>query len=159
MSLADAVKAHLGIELDKTEQVGDWAASDLSRAQIEYAAIDAVMAFRLAECILPVLGPQTAPTNSGWLHARGRADAIRGVHLDLTAHAQLMDALRAQRVEVCAAYQQACIDRGLIELAAKKPTTPALKRAALDAISNQQPVAALAARPRKSDCYRRRTAT
>ena len=140
MSLADAVKAHLGIELDKTEQVGNWAGSDLSRAQIEYAALDAGMAFRLAERILPVLGPQTPAyeIQAGCTPAVARMRS-RGVHLDLTAHAQLMDALRAQRVEVCAAYKQACLDRGLVDLAAKIPTTPALKRAALEAIltSNQ----------------------
>jgi DNA polymerase-1 len=135
MSLADAVKAHLAIELDKTEQVGDWSAPDLSLAQIEYAALDAVMAFRLAERILPVLGPQEPAytIQAGCTPAVARMRS-RGVRLDLEAHARLMDALKAQRVEVCAAYQQACIDRNLIELAAKEPTTPALKRAALEAI-------------------------
>jgi DNA polymerase-1 len=135
MSLADAVKAHLGVELDKTEQVGDWSTPDLSLTQIEYAALDAVMAFRLAERILPVLGPQTPAyeIQAGCTPAVARMRS-RGVHLDLEAHAMLMGALKAQRVEVCAAYKQACIDRGLIELAAKEPTTPALKRAALEAI-------------------------
>ena len=41
--LADVVQFFLGRTLDKTEQVSDWGANDLSHAQIEYAARDAAI--------------------------------------------------------------------------------------------------------------------
>lgn len=41
--LADVVQFFLGRTLDKTEQVSDWAANDLSQSQIEYAAKDAAI--------------------------------------------------------------------------------------------------------------------
>jgi DNA polymerase-1 len=135
MRLADAVRAHLGVTLDKTKQTGDWSTPDLSLAQLKYAALDAVMAFRLAERVLPILGPQTPAyeIQAGCTPAVARMRS-RGVLLDRTAHAYLMLSLKAKRVETCAAYKQACLDRGLVDLAAKTPTTPALKRAALEAI-------------------------
>jgi DNA polymerase-1 len=135
MRLADAVQAHLGVTLDKTEQTGDWSAPELTAEQIEYAALDAVMTFRLAERIFPVLGPQTSAyeIQAGCTPAAARMRS-RGIRLDLEAHADLMRGLEAKRIEVRAAYKQACLDMGLTALAAKTPTTPALKRAALEAI-------------------------
>lgn len=41
--LADVVQFFLGRTLDKTEQVSDWSANELSRSQIEYAAKDAAI--------------------------------------------------------------------------------------------------------------------
>ncbi len=41
--LADVVQFFLGRTLDKTEQVSDWGAAELSASQIEYAAKDAVI--------------------------------------------------------------------------------------------------------------------
>jgi DNA polymerase I len=41
--LADLVQFFLGRTLDKTEQVSDWAATELSQSQIEYAAKDAAI--------------------------------------------------------------------------------------------------------------------
>jgi DNA polymerase-1 len=41
--LADLVQFFLGRTLDKTEQVSDWAANELSQSQIEYAAKDAAI--------------------------------------------------------------------------------------------------------------------
>jgi DNA polymerase I-like protein with 3'-5' exonuclease and polymerase domains len=41
--LADVVQFFLGRTLDKTEQVSDWAANELSSSQIEYAARDAAI--------------------------------------------------------------------------------------------------------------------
>ena len=62
----------------------------------------------------------------------------RGILLDLDAHADLMLSLEAKRLELGAVYKQACIDSGRAELAAKAPTTPALKRAALEAILSSE---------------------
>lgn len=57
--LETAAPALLGIgPIDKTEQTGDWSAEILSDAQIVYAAIDAVLPWRIAEKCFPRLGPQ-----------------------------------------------------------------------------------------------------
>ncbi|MDM7923239.1 MAG: DNA polymerase [Pyrinomonadaceae bacterium] len=73
-SLADVAQFFVGIELDKSEQVSDWSAAELSQSQIEYAARDAAvmkplrdqMAERLAlddleavaqlefDCVMPI---------------------------------------------------------------------------------------------------------
>lgn len=42
-SLADVVQFFIGTELDKTQQVSDWSASELSQSQLEYAARDAAI--------------------------------------------------------------------------------------------------------------------
>jgi len=42
-SLADVVQFFIGTELDKTQQVSDWSANDLSQVQLEYAARDAAI--------------------------------------------------------------------------------------------------------------------
>jgi len=48
-SLADVVSFFLGQELDKSEQVSDWSANELSQSQIEYAAKDAAIMVALRE--------------------------------------------------------------------------------------------------------------
>ena len=48
-SLADVSQFFLGTELDKTEQVSDWSAAELSPSQIEYAARDAAIMVGLRE--------------------------------------------------------------------------------------------------------------
>ena len=52
-SLAAAAATYLNLDLDKTQQTSDWNAPHLTPQQIEYAAIDAVVAWRIAEKILP----------------------------------------------------------------------------------------------------------
>jgi len=47
--LADVSQFFLGTELDKTEQVSDWSAAELSPSQIEYAARDAAIMVSLRE--------------------------------------------------------------------------------------------------------------
>ena len=50
-SLAEVVSFFLGQELDKSEQVSDWGANELSHSQIEYAARDAATMLPLREKI------------------------------------------------------------------------------------------------------------
>ncbi|MEP6848586.1 MAG: DNA polymerase, partial [Acidobacteriota bacterium] len=50
-SLADVSQFFLGTELDKTEQISDWSANELSPSQIEYAARDAAIMIPLRERI------------------------------------------------------------------------------------------------------------
>ena len=51
-SLADVAQFFTGVELDKTQQVSDWSANELSHEQVEYAARDAA--------IMPQLHAQVA---------------------------------------------------------------------------------------------------
>lgn len=51
-NLAEVAQVFLGIELDKSEQVSDWAAAELSQSQIEYAAKDAAIMVALREKIV-----------------------------------------------------------------------------------------------------------
>lgn len=48
-SLADAANFFTGTQLDKSEQVSDWASAELSNSQIEYAARDAAVMVPLRE--------------------------------------------------------------------------------------------------------------
>ncbi|MGB7207221.1 MAG: DNA polymerase [Pyrinomonadaceae bacterium] len=48
-SLADAAQYFTGVELDKSEQVSDWNADDLSQSQLQYAARDAQVMLKLRD--------------------------------------------------------------------------------------------------------------
>jgi DNA polymerase-1 len=135
MSLESAAEAYLGVHLDKASQTSDWSAPSLSRQQLEYAAQDVVAVWRLAERIFPALGPQTAAyeIQIAATPAAMRMK-LRGIRLDLTAHAELMADLEARRIETCESYKQACSVIGCPDLARKVPATPAEKGAALRAI-------------------------
>src|SRR5439155_6114384 len=52
-SLAQCVKEALGIELPKASQCSPWWRERLSEEQIAYAALDAVMALKLATALQP----------------------------------------------------------------------------------------------------------
>jgi DNA polymerase I-like protein with 3'-5' exonuclease and polymerase domains len=51
-NLAEVAQVFLGVELDKSEQVSDWAAPELAQSQIEYAARDAATMVPLREKIV-----------------------------------------------------------------------------------------------------------
>ncbi|HZZ23595.1 MAG TPA: DNA polymerase [Roseiarcus sp.] len=135
MSLKTVAKAYLDIDLNKDFQTSAWAAPSLARAQLEYAADDAVAAWRVAERIFPALGWQT-PAYEIQIAATPAAARMksRGFKLDLEAHAELIAALKAKRVAAREAYRSACVDVGQPDLAAKVPATPTEKQAALTVI-------------------------
>jgi hypothetical protein len=135
MRLETAAKAYLDIDLDKTLQTSDWSAPHLTREQLEYAANDTVVAWGVAERIFLTLSIQ-APAYEIQIAATPAAARMgqRGFRLELEAHAELISALKIKRVAACEAYKQACIDAAQLGLAAKVPTTPAEKQAALTAI-------------------------
>ncbi len=51
-NLAEVANFFLGIEVDKSEQVSDWAADELSQSQIQYAAKDAAIMVALREKVV-----------------------------------------------------------------------------------------------------------
>jgi DNA polymerase I len=107
----------------------------LTQAQLEYAAHDAVTTLRLSRRVLPALGAQT-PAYEVQINAVPAAARMqhRGVRLDLDAHSEFIRAKRERRIETCAAYQAACREMGLLDLAASIPATPAAKRTVLETI-------------------------
>ena len=51
-NLAEVANFFLGVELDKSEQVSDWSAAELSQSQIQYAAKDAAIMVGLREKVV-----------------------------------------------------------------------------------------------------------
>ncbi len=51
-NLAEVVNFFLGVELDKSEQVSDWSADELSPSQVQYAAKDAAIMVALREKVV-----------------------------------------------------------------------------------------------------------
>ncbi len=51
-NLAEVANFFLGIEVDKSEQVSDWSAAELSQSQVQYAAKDAIIMIALREKVV-----------------------------------------------------------------------------------------------------------
>ena len=126
--LDDAAAYYFGFKLDKALQTSDWNALALSREQIEYAVIDAVIAWRLAETILPRLEVQKLAYEIQMraVPAVVRMEA-RGFKLDRGAHAQLIADLTQEHLEAADEYREACRAGGHEGLASAIPTTAAQK--------------------------------
>lgn len=108
-SLADAAQVFLGSELDKSMQVSDWGADELSHAQIEYAARDAAimrqlrdeMAVRLNsddlnrvaklefECLMPIAEME-----------------LNGVHLDESRWREQLEKVRSEQAKTADELQE-----------------------------------------------------
>jgi DNA polymerase I-like protein with 3'-5' exonuclease and polymerase domains len=131
-SLAAAAAAYLNLNLDKSQQASDWNAIPLSRQQIEYAAIDAVVAWRIAEKILSRFDVQRSAYEIQMkaVPAVMRMES-RGFKLDTQAHARLIADLEQERIAAEQEYREACLTSGHDALADKVPSTPALKGALL----------------------------
>jgi DNA polymerase I len=139
-SLADGAEAFLDLKLDKTEQKGEWNARHLTKQQIEYAAIDAVVAWRIAEKILPRFEVQRSAYE---IQMKAVPAAMRmeqrGFKLDVDAHAQLIDALQRERVEDGEQFVEACRQCGLPPTLA--PSTPNGKAALLESLLTSEELA------------------
>ena len=85
-SLAAAAATYLNRDLDKSQQTSDWNAPHLSRQQINYAAIDAVAAWRVAGKVLPRFDVQRSAyeIQVGAIPAVVRMES-RGFKLDVDA--------------------------------------------------------------------------
>ena len=58
LSLKNLCKKYLSIDLSKEQQVSDWSAKTLSKEQITYAALDALVTFELMRKIIPLIRKQ-----------------------------------------------------------------------------------------------------
>jgi DNA polymerase-1 len=93
-SLADLSRDMLGITLDKSEQVSDWSAGDLSTEQIEYAGIDALATLRLLDTLLPKVDRAgQRPLYRTWIHALPVLSDLQleGQRFDWETHGQLLE--------------------------------------------------------------------
>ena len=137
--LDDAAVHHLGIKLDKTLQTSDWNAPALTREQIDYAAIDAVLAWRLAEKILPRFDLQKSAyeIQVGAVPAAMRMEQ-RGFKLDVEAHARLTADLSEERLVAEQGYCEACRAGGHTTLIDKAPSTPAQKQNLLEVLLSSE---------------------
>ena len=108
-SLAALAQRYLGYTLNKESQTSDWGASDLSQTQLEYAGLDAVVAFKLFECL------------DADIHARGRVELYNllrkaqfavalmshdGIRIDTTRHQSMIDDLKSKLVTTKAKVEE-----------------------------------------------------
>ena len=138
-SLAAAARAYLNVDLDKSQQISDWNAPDLTPEQIDYAAIDAVVAWRIAEKILPRFEVQRSAyeIQIGAVPAAMRMEQ-RGFKLDVEAHAKLIADLGEERLAAEQDYCEACQAGGHTTLIRKAPTTPAQKQNLLEVLLSSE---------------------
>jgi DNA polymerase-1 len=93
-SLAEACGVYLGVNVPKAHQTSDWAAPTLSRGQLAYAATDAVLTRRLWDKTardLKARGRDRAYRLQRNCLSAAAAMELRGIALDLDAHAALCD--------------------------------------------------------------------
>ena len=132
-SLLSAAAEYLNLSISKKEQTSDWSAPNLSQAQLDYAALDAVLVVKLAARMLPALGTM----RDAYLLQRDAQAAVaemelRGILLDVGALNVLMDELRSECAEWRARYLSACHAMGRPDLVASGiPETPEGKRSLL----------------------------
>lgn len=92
-SLAALARERLGWELDKTLQVSDWTAANLTGAQLDYAALDAVAAYQLARVQTPQLQQRDLIRCYQLMRDAQRAIAqleLNGCPFDTAAHTALV---------------------------------------------------------------------
>jgi DNA polymerase I len=139
-ALETAAPALLGIgPTDKTEQTDDWSAENLSDAQIVYAAIDAVLPWRIAEKCFPRLGPQIPAyvIQRRVLPPVTRMQA-RGFLFDVDRHAKLMAELVAETAELGKAFAEACVSCGLCHIQTPPSTDEGKRRLLEDLLTDEE---------------------
>jgi DNA polymerase I len=138
-SLEFAAKEFLGVEIDKTLQTSNWGALHLSTDQLRYAAVDAIVCFKLARRTLLTLGSQASAYTIQMtaLPAVVRMK-LRGFLFDRDAHAALIEHLIRERIETIDAYVKACREHGVDD---SVPETPERKRSILEAILTSAEIA------------------
>jgi DNA polymerase I len=139
-NLEAGAASYLGLTLDKAPQTSDWSAPHLTKQQIEYAAIDAVVAWRIAERILPRFDVQRSAYE---IQMRAVPAAMRmemrGFRLDVEQHARLIADLKQKRLAAVQEYREACMAMGHTALVV--PSTPAQKEIMLTALLSSDELA------------------
>lgn len=101
--LKDLAKELLGIDISKEQQTSDWSIKDLSQEQIEYAALDAVLAVKLFDKQWPQLRQQGLVKAYRLLRNAQYAVArmeLCGIGFDVQAHKQMIEEWKAKRDEL-----------------------------------------------------------
>ena len=108
-SLAEVVSFFLGTEIDKTEQVSDWSAAELSQSQIQYAAKDALIMIGLREKIVERL-KQDDLIKAAKLEFDAvmpiAAMELNGIYLDAERWREQLEKVKKQQQTVAAELQQ-----------------------------------------------------
>jgi DNA polymerase-1 len=136
MCLADAAEAYLGVTLGKAEQTSEWGQARLTLPQLRYAADDVIACWGIARRLFPALGSQE-PAYEVQIAATAAVARmeLRGFGLNIDAHAKLIDDLKREREDACAAYAEACRAHGREDLAtAPPPATPHEKESLLESL-------------------------
>ena len=151
-SLVEASARFLGIDLSKELQTSDWSAPNLSRSQLNYAALDAVLAYHLAEVLRPQL--EAERLDGAYQIQRAVLPAVarmerRGVGFDRKAHTTLSEDLKARRLELEDRFEAACGEAGRPELALDGvPSSPSAKEKLLEALLTPEELAVWPATPK-----------
>ena len=107
--LADVAAFFLGIEVDKSEQVSDWNAAELSESQIRYAAKDAAIMVGLRAKLLERLKvdglDRVAELENGCVMAIARME-LNGFYLDGDAWLEHIEELKKKRDLVVTELQE-----------------------------------------------------
>jgi DNA polymerase I-like protein with 3'-5' exonuclease and polymerase domains len=137
--LAATVKHYHGVELDKAEQVGDWAAPVLSEAQRRYAARDVIWLWRSCPGLFRDIAPQASAyrVQVAAVPAIARMNCA-GIAFDLAGHADAMQAFAEQDAAACEAYRAAYVAMGCPDLATKVPRSDGETAAFLKAIISEE---------------------
>ena len=109
-SLAEACSTYLGVAVSKAHQQSDWSAPSLSRGQTAYAAADAVLCSRLWTKVareLKAKGRDQAYRLQRDCLPAAAAMELRGIALDLDAHAALCDAWARDLADARQAWAEA----------------------------------------------------
>jgi DNA polymerase I-like protein with 3'-5' exonuclease and polymerase domains len=134
-SLREAARDYVGVDLTKDLQTSDWNVPHLSKDQIDYAANDAVVTWRLTKRVLPALDKQASAYEIQMqaVPAAMRMQ-LRGFKFDVAAHGLLIEDLAKERFQAEQAYTEARRAHGLVGIYAAIPDTPERKRGLLQEI-------------------------
>ncbi|NCB66808.1 MAG: hypothetical protein EOM48_11680 [Bacilli bacterium] len=100
-SLADLAQHYLGYTLNKESQTSDWGAPDLSQTQLEYAGLDAVVAFNLFEHLDADIRTREREEIYSLLRKAQFPVALMsydGIRIDTTRHQAMFDDLQSKLV-------------------------------------------------------------
>lgn len=102
LSLKRLCEKALKIDLSKEQQVSDWSVESLSKEQIDYAAVDALVTFKLFEKIFPVLkkhGKDLAYKTKKETQYSLTKMKLTGLYINRDKHQALMDSWKKEQEE------------------------------------------------------------